>query len=164
MIIVERQITDVSSPVFSGILVSRSSVFCVMFCRSLFVLFLCIASRFLNYDFWLPLWSLQTFFKHSDNNWINKISEIRWIICGRVPSRVYIWLRPLWWIHCERFDYWRFGQRFNNWGYSTIMGNDWLLALRWPHGQRIDSWRYDGVIGRWLILALEWLRGQWFVY
>jgi hypothetical protein len=40
MIIVERQITDVSSPVFSGILVSRSSVFCVMFCRSLFVLFL----------------------------------------------------------------------------------------------------------------------------
>ena len=40
-----------------------SLVFCVVFCRSLFVLFLLIIvfSVLWFYDFWLPLWYLQTF-------------------------------------------------------------------------------------------------------
>jgi hypothetical protein len=47
-----------SSPlVFYGVCVARSLVFCVMFCRSLFVLlsfFFCVVCLFFNYSFWLP--------------------------------------------------------------------------------------------------------------
>ena len=76
-----------STPVFSVVRVARSLVFCVMFCRSLFVLLLffywslhclsffdlrllvtplvscghCIVCYSSNYGFWLPLWYLQTF-------------------------------------------------------------------------------------------------------
>jgi len=46
---------------FSGVCVAQSLVFYVVFCRSLFVLFLCVVSPSLNYGFWLPLWYLQTF-------------------------------------------------------------------------------------------------------
>ena len=53
------------TPVCSGVRVSRFSVFCIMFCRSLFVLFLFGGSLYcLSYDLfiWLPLWYLQTYF------------------------------------------------------------------------------------------------------
>ena len=45
------------------LLAAPSLVFCVVFCRSLFVLFLLIIvfSVLWFYDFWLPLWYLQTF-------------------------------------------------------------------------------------------------------
>jgi hypothetical protein len=48
-----------SFPVFSGVLVARSLVVCVAFCRSFFVLFLghCNVSPSI-YGFWLPLWYL----------------------------------------------------------------------------------------------------------
>ena len=54
------------SPDFSGVRVTRSLVFCVMFCTSLFVLLqfpFCGHSivRSSIYGFWLPLWYLQTF-------------------------------------------------------------------------------------------------------
>ena len=51
-----------SPPVFSGVRVARSLISCVVFCRSMFVIFsffiwpLCFLS-FLG--FWLPLWSVQ---------------------------------------------------------------------------------------------------------
>jgi hypothetical protein len=46
---------------FSRIRVARSLVFCVVFCRSLFILFWgqCVV-RPSSYSFWLPLWYLQT--------------------------------------------------------------------------------------------------------
>ena len=54
------------SPVFSGVRVARSLIFCIMFSRSLFVLlpFLFWTLRCLSFQingFWLPLWCLQTF-------------------------------------------------------------------------------------------------------
>jgi hypothetical protein len=63
------------TPVCSGVRVARYLVFCVKFCRSLFVLvfffswpmFVCPSS---NYGFWLPLWYFQTFLK---------IPRLRWI-------------------------------------------------------------------------------------
>jgi len=53
------------TPVFSGVRFTRSLVFCVMFCRLLFVLChfsfghcdVCSSSI---YGFWLPLWYLQS--------------------------------------------------------------------------------------------------------
>jgi hypothetical protein len=52
------------TPAVSGIRVSRSSVFCIKFCRSLFVLFSCwpLCCHSTDLFFWLPLWYLQTFF------------------------------------------------------------------------------------------------------
>ena len=47
-----------SSPAFSRVRMARCLVLCVMFCRSLFVIFICFYSI---YGFWLSLWSLQTF-------------------------------------------------------------------------------------------------------
>jgi len=48
-----------------GIHVARSLVFCVLFCRSLFVLLSFYIGHFIVcpsiYGFWLPLWYLQTF-------------------------------------------------------------------------------------------------------
>jgi hypothetical protein len=52
-----------SPPVFSGIHVGRALVFCVVFCRFLFVLLSfghCVVCPFLICGFWLPLWCLQT--------------------------------------------------------------------------------------------------------
>jgi hypothetical protein len=54
-----------SPPVFSGVLVPRPLVFCVMFCRSLFVMLSfslchCVVCSSSIYGFWLPLWYLQT--------------------------------------------------------------------------------------------------------
>ena len=51
-----------SLPVFSGFRVTRSLDFCVVFCRSLFILFSfghCVVCP-LIYRLWLPLWYLQT--------------------------------------------------------------------------------------------------------
>jgi hypothetical protein len=48
------------SPVFSEVRVARSSVFCVMFCRLLFIPFLLFILYCLSF-FDLPLWYLQTF-------------------------------------------------------------------------------------------------------
>jgi hypothetical protein len=50
--------------VFSEVRVARSLVFCVVFCKSLFVLFSfdhCIVFRSSIYSFFLSLWYLQTF-------------------------------------------------------------------------------------------------------
>ena len=47
--------------VFSEVCVARSLVFCAMFCRSLFVLFLSSI-----YGFWLHLWFLQNFLIYND--------------------------------------------------------------------------------------------------
>jgi hypothetical protein len=51
------------APEFKWVRIARSLFFCVVFCRSLFVLFLfghCIVCSSI-YDFWLSLWYLQTF-------------------------------------------------------------------------------------------------------
>ena len=56
-----RQVS--SCPVFSGVRVPWSLVFCVMFCRSLLVLlsfFHCVFFPSSIYGFWLPLWYFQT--------------------------------------------------------------------------------------------------------
>ena len=49
-----------STPTFNGVRVTWSSVLCVMFCRSLFVLFFsfghCVVCASSIYGFWLPLW------------------------------------------------------------------------------------------------------------
>jgi len=50
-----------SHPVLSGVCIAQSLVFCVVFCRSLFVL-LAIVLSFLLLGFWLPLWDFQTVF------------------------------------------------------------------------------------------------------
>ena len=47
-----------SSPVFSGVLVGRSLVFWLVFCRSLFVMI---------YGFWLVLWFHQTFLTSAED-------------------------------------------------------------------------------------------------
>jgi len=55
---------------FSGVRVALSLVFCVMFCRSLFVLFSCghcIVCPSSIYGFWLPLWYLQNFLSILEN-------------------------------------------------------------------------------------------------
>jgi hypothetical protein len=52
--------------VFIGVRVSRCLVFCVMFCRSLFVLLSFYIWPFCIYGFWLPLWYLQTIFGSPD--------------------------------------------------------------------------------------------------
>jgi hypothetical protein len=65
-----------SPPLFSGVRVTRSFVFCAMFCRSVFVLLSFKAFSFrhwfvcpsLTYGSWLPLWYRQIF--------LNKISYI----------------------------------------------------------------------------------------
>ena len=49
-------------PVYCGVRFARSLVFCVVFCRSLFVLFLfghCGVCTSLSYGFWMSLWHLQ---------------------------------------------------------------------------------------------------------
>jgi type IV secretory pathway component VirB8 len=51
-----------SPPDFSAVRVARSSVFCVMFCRSFFVFFLLtIVLSVLRLTVSVPLWYLQTF-------------------------------------------------------------------------------------------------------
>jgi hypothetical protein len=60
--------TPDTKPCLCGVHVARSLVFCVKFCRSLFVLLfffvrpLCCLSISID-GFWLPLWYLQTFVK-----------------------------------------------------------------------------------------------------
>ena len=72
------------TPVFSGVRVVQSLVFCEMLCRSLlsfcyFSFSHCIVCPSSIYSFWLPLWYLQTFFmvniqrKHS-------IFSLKWFI------------------------------------------------------------------------------------
>ena len=64
------------SPVFSGVRVARSLVFCVMLCRSFFVVvllsFFLLAIVFVVclsiYGFWLPLWYFQTLLAALDCN------------------------------------------------------------------------------------------------
>ena len=48
---------------FCGVGVTQSWVFCVMFCRSLFVLCLLVIVFSVLHHLWLPLWYLQTFLK-----------------------------------------------------------------------------------------------------
>ena len=59
-----------SLPVFSGVRVIRSLVLCVIFCRSLFVLFSfrhCIVCPSSIYGFWLPVWYLQAILWSEDS-------------------------------------------------------------------------------------------------
>ena len=49
-----------SPTVFSGVRVTRTLDFCVVFCRSLFVLLSFFFGHCVVYRFWLPLWYLQT--------------------------------------------------------------------------------------------------------
>ena len=65
----------ISSQIFSGVLVALFSVFCVIVCRSMYVLLFSLPLHYLSFDlrilittlvsliygFWLPLWYLQTF-------------------------------------------------------------------------------------------------------
>ena len=60
MSLVEQELLTVpkhlnSPPVFGGILIVQSLIYCIVFCRSLFVLSI--------YGFWLPLWYLKTLLK-----------------------------------------------------------------------------------------------------
>ena len=75
------------SPVFSGVRIARSLVFCVVFCRSLFVLFFFLSLYFvctLIYDFWLPLWYLR--FTTSDYPF--DILDLRLLITPLISSNV----------------------------------------------------------------------------
>jgi hypothetical protein len=62
-------------PVFSYVRVAKPLVFCVMFCRSLFVLLSffchCVVCPSI-YGFWLPLWCLHTFLDPSSVERINQ--------------------------------------------------------------------------------------------
>ena len=67
MIIAETAYTSgVHSRFFCGIRVARSLVFCVVFCRSLFVLlsFFCHCVVSPSIEFWEPLWYLHTLLTH----------------------------------------------------------------------------------------------------
>jgi hypothetical protein len=59
---------DIKINVLGNQFLLSALVFCVVFCRSLFVLFgLCVVCSSSIYGFWLPLWYLLTFLKgHSD--------------------------------------------------------------------------------------------------
>ena len=51
------------TPIYSGYRVARSLIICVVFCRTLFVLFSfghCVVCPFTFCSFWLPNWYLQT--------------------------------------------------------------------------------------------------------
>ena len=59
-----------SPPVFSGVRVTRSLVFCVVLCRSLFVLlyfffWYCAVCSSSIYGLWLPLWYLHNLLTHT---------------------------------------------------------------------------------------------------
>jgi hypothetical protein len=95
-----------SSPwFFSGVCVTRSLVFCVMFCRSLFVLFL-FGSCFVCpsiYGFWLPLWYLQTFLRYMSHiRWKMSTRDLicRWRAIHHLPWRMVL---TLFWKVCSKF-------------------------------------------------------------
>ena len=81
-----------SSPVFSGVHGTPSLGFCVMFCKSLFVLFFsfslvhCDVCPSSVYVFWLPLWYLKMFpyTSHGENKLANttagKIVALDWVL------------------------------------------------------------------------------------
>ena len=73
-----RQEEHMISPrLYSGVRGAQSFVFCVVFCRSMFILFF-QPFHCLSFDLWsliIPLWYLQTFLINSiSNNLINSIS------------------------------------------------------------------------------------------
>jgi hypothetical protein len=75
--------------VFSGVRVARSLVVCVMFCRSLFVIFTfsfghCVVCPSLIYGIWVPLWYLLTFlfgFFSSHKYKYTIVSIARYVTC-----------------------------------------------------------------------------------
>jgi hypothetical protein len=87
--------------VYSGALVPR---LCVMFCRSLFVLFSvhCVVCFFSIYGFWLPLWYL----RFTASNCLFGILDLRLLIvplvsfanCVVCPSLIYGFWMPLWYL------------------------------------------------------------------
>jgi hypothetical protein len=61
-----------SLPVFNGVRIAHTSVFCIVFCRSLFVHLSFLFCHYIVYPcgFWLPFWYLQTLLKVSDGCWL----------------------------------------------------------------------------------------------
>jgi hypothetical protein len=83
-----------AQPGFSGARVSRSVVFCVVFGRSLFVLFSfghCVVCSEI-YVFWLPLWYLQTLLT-IDSRPASSISAIYRTITSSILYKHYIEMR-----------------------------------------------------------------------
>jgi hypothetical protein len=159
--------TDTPSPDFSGVHASRSLVFCVVFCRSLYVFFLLVIVLFLYFFNLRLLISALVLLMHSENNVTDKISEFIWTICGRVASGVWIWLLQLWWFHRLRFDYRSYdGILGNGLITSAVMpswATGWLIALWWSHGSGLIAWtNMASCVASWL-LALEWLHGGAFI-
>jgi hypothetical protein len=88
-----------STPVFNGVRDAQSWFFCVMFCRSLFVLFLSVIIFFVlwftvsDYPFgifWLPLWYLR--FTVSDYPF--GILDLQYLITPLVSSNLSFSIKP----------------------------------------------------------------------
>ena len=106
--LVERELLPLpehlnSSPVFSGVGVTRSLVFCVMFCRSLLVLLyfffwsLCCLSfdlRILITSLWYLVAIVLSFLRFTDSDYLPLVSCGHCVVC---PSIYGFWL-PLWYL------------------------------------------------------------------
>jgi hypothetical protein len=116
--LVERELLPLpehlnSSPVFSGVGVTRSLVFCVMFCRSLLVLLyfffwsLCCLSfdlRILITSLWYLVAIVLSFLRFTDSDYLPLVSFGHCVVC---PSIYGFWLPPfgiLWPLCCLSFD------------------------------------------------------------
>lgn len=141
LIIVQRQLTDILSPIFSRVRVVRSLVSCVVFCSSLYIFFLCPLYCLTFFDWWLLISALipsnfsytfrEQFNKQNIRNYVNRfvLLALWWrqsnsLITGAMPS-------------------WAMGSLFSRW---------------WSHGEWVENLSYDGL---WLtswFFALEWLR------
>ena len=116
--LVERELLPLpehlnSSPVFSGVGVTRSLVFCVMFCRSLLVLLyfffwsLCCLSfdlQILITSLWYLVAIVLSFLRFTDSDYLPLVSFGH---CVVFPSIYGFWLPPfgiLWSLCCLSFD------------------------------------------------------------
>jgi hypothetical protein len=108
-----------SHPVFSGVRVARSLVFCVVFCTSLFFLFFffnCIGRLSAIYGFWLPLWCLQIF--------------LWYITCFIGVNKIWdSWLYLTFYTLHNILVIWRFDTR----GFEHNWWDDYIKTIENPH-------------------------------
>jgi hypothetical protein len=117
LIIVQRLLTDILSPIFSRVRVARSLVSCVVFCSSLYILFLCPLYCLTFFDLWLLISALiPSNFSYTFREQFNKQNIRNYV------NRLYCW----------RYD----GAK------ATV----WLLVLC-RHGQWVHYFRDDGLMG-----------------
>ena len=135
LIIIQRQLVDILSPIFSRVRVVSSLVSFVVFCWLLYIFFLCPLYCLTFFDWWLLISALiPSNFSYTFREQFNKQN-----------IRNYV----------NRFYYWR---------YDGTKATVWLLVLC-RHGQWVHYFRYDGLVGSgliiWAMMAL-WLTG-WFL-